>query len=278
MSGTNPYLILVGMKPIEPILTSDLFAPLHEELVTLLRGLRADEWNAPTAAGAWTVKDVAAHLLDSALRRLSLQRDQHTMPGPFDPNAMNREWVAAARRLSPRVLVQMLDAYGRESAVYLASLDPFATAPWAVTWAGDTESPAWFDVARELTERWHHQQQIRDAAGRRPLYDAMYFAPVIDTFVRALPHAYREVAAPDGTVVVLRITDEGAGTWSLVRNGSWQLFEGDSNATTTISMRGDAAWRLFTKGLSRDEARSRARIEGDPSYAEPLFGMITVIG
>ena len=81
----------------------------------------------------------------------------------------------------------------------------------------------WFDVARELTERWHHQQQIRDAVGRPPLYER-YLAPVIDTFVRALPYTYRDVDAPEGTTIVLRIDDAA---WSLVREAiAWQLFVG----------------------------------------------------
>jgi len=258
---------------MKPILVADLFAPLNEELVALLRSLTPDEWNAPTVAGAWTVKDVAAHLLDTALRRLAW-RDAHTMPGPFEPNRVNREWIDAARRISPRILIEMLDRYGREAATYLASLDPFARAAFSVTWAGDEESPVWFDVARELTERWHHQQQIRDATARPPLYDALYFAPVIDTFVRALPHTYRGVDAPSGTAVTLRVTEEGAGTWSLVRESErWTLHEGESAATTTVTMRGDTAWRLFT----RQPVADRVRVEGDARYGEPLLAAVAVI-
>lgn len=263
------------MRVPEPILTAHLFAPLNDELVKLLRGLSTEEWNAPTAAAAWTVKDVAAHLLDTALRRLALQRDGHTPPLPFDPNAMNREWVQAARRLSTRVLVELLDAYGRQQAEYFASLDPYADAMWPVQWAGDERSPVWFDMARELTERWHHQQQIRDAAARAPLYEERYFAPVIDTFVRGMPHAYRDVDAPDGTAVVLRVTGEGEGVWSLVREGAqWMLFADRApDAATTVTLRGDSAWRMFT----RAQAREAPQVEGDTQLAQPLLNMICVL-
>jgi uncharacterized protein (TIGR03083 family) len=263
------------MRTPEPILAGPLFAPLHDELMALLGGLSAAEWRSPTAAGAWAVKDVAAHLLDTALRRLALQRDGHSRPGPFDPNAANREWIVAAERLSPRVLTDMLERYARQQADYLASLDPYATAQWAVTWAGEESSPVWFDLARELTERWHHQQQIRDATGRPPLYDARYFAPVIDTFMRGLPHAYASVDAPEGTAVVVHVTDEGEGSWTLRRDDRWRLFAGAADgAVTEISLRGDAAWRLFTKGLTKPDAR----VQGDPAYAGPLLRMICVIG
>jgi hypothetical protein len=63
----------------------------------------------------------------------------------------------------------------------------------------------WFDIAREFTEHWHHQQQIRDATGQPPLYDPYLLSPVLDTFVRALPHSFPHAAAPEGTVVRLEI-------------------------------------------------------------------------
>lgn len=263
------------MRVPEPILTGHLFAPLHEELIALLRSLSADEWNAPTAAGAWTVRDVAAHLLDTALRRLAMHRDGYAPQVSFDKglaayvNDVNASGVAFARRLSPELLVDLHERYGRQLAEFLASLDPFAEAKWGVSWAGEEQSPMWFDVARELTERWHHQQQIRDAAGRG-LLDA-YLAPVIDTFVRALPFAYRDLAAPAGTSVLLSIDDD---SWTLVRDSAWQLYAGAIDSPTThVTMSGDKAWRVFT----RQKIDPQARIVGDPQFAEPLLKMVTVV-
>jgi len=251
---------------MQPILTAHLFAPLHYELMALLRRIRDEEWNAPTAAGSWTVKDLTAHLLDTALRRLS------QVPIPqFEPNAANRDWIVAMQRVSPRILVELMDRYGAEQAAYLASLDPFATAMWGVTWAGEDQSPVWFDVARELTERWHHQQQIRDALARPALFDP-YLRPVIDTFVRGVPHAYREFSADNETAIALRITD----AWTLRRSsGQWNLSAGeDADASAVVTIDPDSAWRLFTKG----QAKNEPRLEGDRRLAEPLLKMICVIG
>jgi uncharacterized protein (TIGR03083 family) len=260
------------LRPPEPILTAHRFAPLHSELVMLLRSLTPDEWNAPTVAGSWTVSDVAAHLLDTAIRRLAIQRDGHLPPGPFDPNAMNRIWVEASRRLSPTVLTEMIETYGLQQVTYFESLDPFAGAPWGVQWAGEERSPMWFDMARELTERWHHQEQIRNAIGRPSLIE--HRAAVIDTFVRGLPYNYREVAAPESTSVVVKIDDD---VWSLVRQGNWKLFSGEvEKPTSRVTMDGDVAWRVFTKGLKRENVR--ASVEGEPSWAEPVLSMVAVIG
>lgn len=270
------------MRTPQPILTGPLFAPIHDELMSLLRGLSADEWLAPTVAGAWKVRDVAAHLLDTGLRRLSMHRDAHTPPLAPDAfanglsgfvNDINASGVAWAQRLSPALLIDLHDRTGPQLAQFLASVDPFSDAHYPVSWAGEERSPMWFDVARELTERWHHQQQIRDAVGRPPLHQ--FLAPVLDTFIRAMPYTYRDLDAPEGTAVVLRITEEGEGVWSLVREGArWQLYaDAASSPTTTIALRGDAAWRVFTK----QKIDPRARIEGDARYAEPLLGMIAII-
>jgi len=259
-----------------PILTRHLFAPLHAELVALLRGLAPQEWAAPTVAGAWTVKDVAAHLLDTSLRRLSMHRDAYTPPlAPAEDlaafvNGMNAEGVSFARRLSPEVLVDQIDRYGSQQAAFFESLDPFAEAKWGVSWAGEEHSPMWFDVARELTERWHHQQQIRDASGRPSIYEN-YLQPVIATFVRALPFTYRNVEAPEGTTLVLRIDED---RWSLVRDGVWTLHSGETaQPASRVTMSGDRAWRLFT----RQRIDPEAVLEGDMALAQPLLRMVSII-
>jgi uncharacterized protein (TIGR03083 family) len=267
------------MRVPEPILVGQLFAPIHEELLSLLRSLTAEEWLAPTAAGTWTVRDVAAHLLDTGLRRLSIQRDGYAPPLPPDAfanglgtfvNGMNASGVSFAQRLSPALLIGLHEHSGGQFAQFMASLDPFADAQWSVSWAGEETSPMWFDVARELTERWHHQQQIRDAVGRPPLYE--YLAPVIDTFVRALPYTYRDVNAPDGTTIVLHIDD---GAWTLSREaGLWRLFaDAAESPSTRVTITGDRAWRLFTK----QQIDPQARIEGSAHYAEPLLRMLAIV-
>ena len=268
------------LKRPAPILVADRFAPLNDALVALLRDLRSEEWSAPTVAGAWTVKDVAAHLLDSQLRRLSMHRDGHEPPVPPEAfvngvsgyvNAMNAEGVAWAKRLSPAVLIDMHATFGAQLAAFFESLGPFSPAKWSVSWAGEEQSLMWFDVARELTERWHHQEQIRDATGRPPLFE--HLGPVIETFVRAMPFTYRNVDAPEGASVVLRVTDEGEGAWTLRREDAWQLYEGEvADPTVRVTMHGDVAWRLFTR-----QKVDAYTIEGDRALARPLLRMTSVI-
>jgi uncharacterized protein (TIGR03083 family) len=265
--------------------TAHLFAPLNDDLVTLLRALSDDDWRKPTVAGAWTVRDVAAHLLDTSIRRLAMHRDAYEPPLPPDAfargiggfvNDANKDGVAfLGRRLSVPMLIELIDLLGKQQAAFFESLEPSAEAKWSVSWAGEETSASWFDVARELTERWHHQQQIRDAAGAPALYEPRYFEPVLDAFVLALPYTYRDVDAPAGTTIALRIDER---TWFLVRDDDrWRLTTEPHEAITTIAMTGDTAWRLFTKGLKADEARSRTTVTGEVRYAEPIYTMLCIV-
>src|SRR5436190_12380264 len=99
-----------------------LFAPLHRELIALLESLSAEAWNAPTVAGQWRVRDVAAHLLDGDLRKLAMCRDGHFSSAPASPgykdlvdliNSLNATGVAYGARLSPRLLIELLAVTGK---------------------------------------------------------------------------------------------------------------------------------------------------------------------
>src|SRR5579864_3360952 len=218
---------------LDPILCAHLLRKVDGKLIDLLQLLEPAEWNLQTIAPSWKVRDVAAHLLDTALRKLSLVRDSHygepvEIRSPEDlislVNRLNREGVTVYRRLSPRVLIGMMKMACEESARFHDSLDPFAPAAFPVSWAGEETSLNWFDTARELTERWHHQQQIRLATNRPGLMTPDLYHPVLDCFARGLPHLYREVDAPSGTVILLEISGECGGRWFLAKgSGRWDL-------------------------------------------------------
>jgi len=109
------------MKTPGPIFVTELFPKLNAELQELLCSLEDEDWKRP-ATGVWSVKDVVAHLLDTTLRRLAVDRDQYVsldtpkLQTDRDPtnyiNQTNAEWVKAARRLSPRLLIELLEKVG----------------------------------------------------------------------------------------------------------------------------------------------------------------------
>jgi uncharacterized protein (TIGR03083 family) len=266
---------------MEPIFVADLLPGLYRELVELLRGLSEEDWSR-RATPKWSVRDVAAHLLDVSLRTLSFRRDGLRLPPPEIGSyadlvgyldRLNADWVAAAQRLSPRVLTEMLALGGPQVAAHLASLDPFAPALFSVAWAGEEESPNWFDIARDYTEIWHHQMQIRGAVGAPGLIAREWLHPLLDISVRALPHAWREVSAEDGTAVWIEVTGEAGGSWSLVRrDGTWELFRGEpEDPACRVTLSDDTAWRLLYNALPPDRARVRIAVTGESTLAEPLL-------
>jgi len=238
----------------------------------LLSGLTSDDWSKPTVCIGWSVQDIAAHILDTQIRILSMGRDGY-MPPPPDRaidsysslvdflNALNAGWVKAARRMSPTMLTSLLSGTGPALANYVTSLDPQAPALFPVAWAGESQSANWFDIGRNYTEYWHHQQQIRDAVGAPPLTSREWLHPVIALFLYALPRAYQGVIANDPGVRIV-VTGEAGGLWSLKQNspGMWSLQTGSTEALdVTIELSDDTAWRFLTKGITADEARPKIR-------------------
>src|ERR1700720_4949 len=105
------------MKRPDEIVVVDRFAPLRTQLLTLLAGLGEDDWARPTAVPRWSVKDVTAHLLGGDIGILSRKRDVFHPPGSAAGtyrelvdlvNRLNEEWVMATRRMSPRLLRELL--------------------------------------------------------------------------------------------------------------------------------------------------------------------------
>jgi hypothetical protein len=172
----------------------------------------------------------------------------------------------------------MLRLTGAQVSAFFQSLDPYALGG-PVDWAGPDPAPVWLDLAREYTERWHHQQQIRDALSKPGLTEPRYLAPALDAFVRALPHTYRNVDAAEQTLVALTIAGAAGGTWFLLREqATWKLYLGITRAPDAhVTLAQDTAWRLFTKGIGEGMARAQATITGDPRLADPLLRTVAVI-
>jgi uncharacterized protein (TIGR03083 family) len=271
---------------LPPILTAHLFPKIDEMLVALLRSLTADDWERQTIAPKWKVKDVAAHLLDTQLRKLSIARDGYLPPGPSITDLvafldrLNQEGVMLYRRLSPPVLLSLMELASRESAKYHISLNPFSPAPFSVSWAGEAVSLNWFDTAREFTERWHHQQQIRLAVGKPAIETRELYHPVLDCFMRALPYTYRDVPAETGTVLQFEISGHCGGTWSLYRDSaSWSLVDHASEEVRSkVTIPQEIAWRIFTKGIDQASALAQTRAEGNEQLGLRILTMKAIVG
>jgi uncharacterized protein (TIGR03083 family) len=276
-------------EPLPPIFTAHLFPKLERMLIDLLRSLTTQDWEKQTLAPKWKVKDVAAHLLDTQLRKLFASRNRQLRENPrIAPradlvaliNSLNAEGVKKYRQLSPTELIAKMESASIESAAYHQSLDPFAPAMFPVSWAGEEVSANWFDTAREFTERWHHQQQIRLAVEKPGIMTREFYFPVLDCFMRGLPHAYHTVSAKPGTLAQFNISGDCGGSWYLLRDiETWKLIgsaTGKKVSETTIPQ--EIAWRIFTKGITRDAAKAQLQVEGESEIGLHILGMVSIVG
>jgi uncharacterized protein (TIGR03083 family) len=271
-----------------PIPTLHLFSPLDQKLIDLLKSLSWDDWKRPTLAKLWTVKDVAAHLLDGNFRTLALSQNYDGDP-PSEIrsyqdlvqylNRLNGDWVKAMKRVSPNTLIELFEVTQQSVIYYFHSLDLWAPAPFAVSWAGEHESKNWFHIAREYTERWHHQQQIREAVNKDGIMNEEFFTPLIQTFMMALPYTYRNNIAPEGTVISVFVSEPANREWKIIVEHQQWKFTSESNksAITSVAMNGDTAWKLFTKALSEEEALKKISINGDQAFGRPISKMVSVM-
>lgn len=275
---------------MEPIFTIDLLPKIDKKLLEVLRSLSPDDWQKQTLAPLWKVHDVALHLLDGNIRTLSLLRDGYLGVKPTEINTyqdlvaylnqLNADWIVAMRRLSPAVLVDLLEHTGQQYTHYLAQLDSFAPATFSVAWAGESTSPNWFHIAREYTEKWHHQQQIRLAVGQEAaLYTREYYHPYLDTSVRALPHHYRTVKGNKKEAIKFSILGEGGGVWYLESNGqAWVLKAAiDTDPICEVQIDGQIAWRIFTKGITKQAAAESLVVKGRQDLGLKIVDMLAVM-
>ena len=137
-----------------PIDVRPLFARQQAAFIDLLHGFGPAQWAQPTICAGWYVNDIAAHVLGDHIGRLSRHRDGYPPLPPRDGEAppafldsFNGEGVTAARRISPRLLVEQLSVTGNQVAEFWPTVDPGGLGE-AVSWAGPGPAPVWLDAAR----------------------------------------------------------------------------------------------------------------------------------
>lgn len=275
---------------MEPFLLIDELKKLDRLLIDYLRGLTREQWTAQTVAPKWKVKDVALHLLDGNLRAISMLRDGYWSDPAVEFNSheelltylngLNATWIEGTRRLSPEVTTDLLAFSGTQYLTMLAGFDPMAEATFSVAWAGEEISKNWFHIAREYTEKWHHQQQIRVATGdEETLLKEQYYRPYLAATVYALPHHYRDVPGEEGDVLRFVFRGKTDKSWSLKRKDDrWELTDKTSDQARSVVFVPDRyAWQVFMKAMRREDAATHIKVKGDKEAGLHLLKLIAVM-
>ncbi|MEO3885741.1 TIGR03084 family metal-binding protein [Nonomuraea sp. B5E05] len=177
----------------------------------LLRPLRDDDWERPTPAEGWAIRDQVSHLawFDDAAARAVTDPDGHraALAGLGAVDGWVDDLVRQARGRTPAGLL----AWFRTARA--RSIEAFTTlgARDRVPWYGPDMSAASFVTAR-LMETWAHGQDVADALGvtRPPTARLRHVASIgfmarpYSFAVRGLPLPAEPVRAeltmPDGTM------------------------------------------------------------------------------
>ena len=250
-----------------------LFPKLDFSLIEVLSDLSPQQWNKDTICKKWKVKDIAAHLLDGAIRRLSIGRDCYKMTSSEINNEkelldhlnnLDAGWVSAYERVSPAILISQLKIVQEELYLYFKDLDPSANAIYPVLWAGEEISDNRFDIAREFTEKWLHQQHIRQAVGAPKLMNRDLYHPFLEICMKALPHHFKDLSPAVSTMLSVEIVGDAGGLWSLIRKEQkWEFTSTDRPADSHVYIDQNIAWMLFSGGIDIYEAGQYWQVIGD---------------
>ena len=267
---------------VRPVLPAE-----RAELTGLLHDLQPGDWLRPTACPGWRVRDVVAHIVHDYIRKLSYGRDQQARPGlrpgetlPGFLHRSNQEFVDAAAGWSPRLLTGLLSDLGPQLDRWWAAAD-LGQHGEAVSWAAPgVPAPAWLDIAREYSEYWVHQQQVRDATGRPGADSDLLTGPVVDVFLRAAPQALAGLARPPGTCAEVAVTGPGSGRWTVSRAAArWAVDRRAADVPPAARIRLSSAtlWRAATRGITAETAIGRAEVTGDQALGSALLHLVAII-
>ena len=269
--------------------TLHLFSTLDRKLIELLKSLSLEEWDRQTVAKLWKVKDVASHLLDGNLRGLSTSRDSYFGEKPDNVqsyqdivgflNNLNMSWTSATKRLSPQVITNLLEITGKEYTEHLKTLNPFDNAIFSVAWAGQETSSNWFHIAREYTEKFLHQQQIRDAVGRQEIMTKELFYPFVDTFMFAFPHTFSNVSAENGTTVSIEVSTDIGGIWNIIKTDTGWVLDKSKNIDThaKVIIDPETVWKLFSKSWKPEQVIDKVKVSGITTLAKQALNIVAVM-
>jgi uncharacterized protein (TIGR03084 family) len=176
----------------------DDLAAEHAALDAVLAA--ADDWDAPTPAEGWSIRDTVSHLWFFDQRALLALTD----PDAFAADAADLlqrgidASIEPGRAMSPAALH---DAWRRDRASLLdvaRGVDPASRVPWY----GPAMGARSFVTAR-LMETWAHGQDVVDVVGvERPATARLRHVAHIGVRARPFSYAVNERAMPDAPVHV----------------------------------------------------------------------------
>ena len=171
----------------------------------------ASEWDLPTPAEGWAVRDQVSHLafFDDLGRMAMVEPEvfavkaEGIIESGRDPM---QEHLVAGRSMGGDALLEWWSGAHRAMAEAFAGADPSARVPWFGPPMG-----AMSFVSARLMETWAHGQDLADAFGRvRVPTDRLRHVAHLGVRARPFSYAVRGLAVPTGRIDVVLTAPSGA--------------------------------------------------------------------
>ena len=104
------------------------------------------------------------------------------------------------------------------------------------------------------------------------------YHPVLDCFLRGLPYAYRRVDALLGTVVQVEVSGDCGGVWQIQKEQeSWVSASRQAAWNARVIIPQEIAWRMFTRGIARQDALKQVSSEGDRALGLTVMELTAIV-
>ncbi len=223
---------MIGSLALVPDLSElcDDLAAEHAALDVLLEPLHGDDWDTPTPAEGWTIRDQVAHLYFAETRAVMTATEPERFVALRDAEYPDKSRFAQAMT-SPELGTSGDEAYAAWKAERTKLLEVYrhVDPKQRVEWYGPPMSPLSKITAR-IMETWAHGQDIADALGAtRPPTDRLRHIAHLGVGARRFSYTINGLPVDDTPVSVELLAPSGA-TWT------W----GDPEAAAHDAVRGPA--------------------------------------
>jgi uncharacterized protein (TIGR03083 family) len=262
-------------------LAVDGFRAEREAILTLAKGISADEWLLPSACAGWSIRDVMGHMAC-------------TLHGVLDPTFLPDTTQGTERGMEPSVterrtwpIEQVIDeyeTYSGQAADVFASLQSAPLSETMIPMADLGTHPMAILPSTFLFDGYTHlRNDILTPNGSidrpEPPRDEMRLRPTIEWMLAGLPwmcaDALRDIV---DRPIVLALDGPGGGTWTIGPGGDEgrvTVAEGtDAGAAASITST-DHDFVIW--GTRRAPWRESVKVVGDDAYAARVLDAIKII-
>jgi uncharacterized protein (TIGR03084 family) len=202
-------------------LVSDLAAE-HQALDAVLARMTDAQWDLPSHAPGWSVRDQVTHLahFDGTARlamvdAAAFEADAAVARETRGPDGYEGRYMARGRAMTPDTLRAWWRAAGAELVAAARAVDAKARLPWY----GPPMSATSFITAR-LMETWSHGLDVVDVVGiARPDTDRLRHVVFLGMRTREFSYVNRGLT-PNTTPVRVELTAPSGAAWSYGEDGA----------------------------------------------------------